>query len=79
MLRGSSLSCSEFYLFKQLTNKKSRRKAGFLFYTNIIFYFLIFFVFVCTSDIYAYRDVCYYAKIRILKQIITVKHYLCDQ
>lgn len=34
------------------------------------FYFLIFFVFVYASDIYAYRDVCYYAKIRILKQII---------
>ena len=35
------------------------------------FYFLIFFVFVYASDIYAYRDVCYYAKIRILKQITT--------
>ena len=42
-----------------------------MFYANIIFYFLIFFVFVYVSDIYAYRDVCYYAKIRILKQITT--------
>lgn len=41
-----------------------------MFYTNIIFYFLIFFVFVYASDIYVYRDVCYYAKIRILRQII---------
>ena len=36
------------------------------------FCFLIFFVFVYASDIYAYRDVCYYAKIRILKQITTM-------
>ena len=35
------------------------------------FYFLFHVLSTFVSDIYEYRDVCYYAKVRILKQITT--------
>ena len=43
------------------------------------FYFLFHVLSTFVSDIYEYRDVCYYAKVRILKQITThCVHYLDD-
>ena len=35
------------------------------------FYFLFHVLSTFVSDVYGYRDVCYYAKVRILKQITT--------
>ena len=42
------------------------------------FYFLFHVLSTFVSDIYEYRDVCYYAKVRILKQITTSAALSCE-